>query len=200
MSSTTSESGSAAKSRPGIRVSAAQLEVLSGWASGADLRLQKRARIILLAAEGKSADMIGRELQFAVPTVYKWCRRFDKRGPNGLADLPRSGQPHRLSKPLREEIVRITTEERPPRGSRWTIRLAARHLGVTQHQIRKVWSDAGLRPHELARVADEGSSGSVPPEGDRARAPAPTHEPKPLLGLQRARDRAQGREVSPNQV
>lgn len=124
-----------------------QRQTLSSWADGDDSRRRGRARIVLLSMEGLSPEEVSRRLGVAVPTVYKWLRRFARNGTAGLSDLPRSGQPHRLPKDVRAEILRVTREEAPPHGTRWTIRVAARHLGVTQHQIRQVWSDAGMRPH-----------------------------------------------------
>lgn len=124
-----------------------QRETLSSWVQGDDARRRGRARIILLSAEGLNPDEVSSRLGMAVPTVYKWLRRFARNGTAGLSDLPRSGQPHRLSREVRAEILRVTREEAPPHGARWTIRVAARHMGVTQHQVRQVWSDAGLRPH-----------------------------------------------------
>jgi len=119
------------------------------WSNADDSRRRVRAKIILLTGEGFAPDQISERLGLATPTVYKWLRRFARAGVTGLSDLPRSGQPHRLSEEKRAEILRVTSEEQPPKGTRWTIRVAARHLGVTQHQIRQVWSDAGHRPHAL---------------------------------------------------
>jgi transposase len=119
------------------------------WSDADDNRRKSRAHIILLTAEGLTPDQVGGRLGLATPTVYKWLRRFARDGLSGLSDLPRSGQPHRLSQEKRSEILRVTRDELPPKGGRWTIRVAARHLGVTQHQIRQVWSDAGLKPHDL---------------------------------------------------
>jgi transposase len=128
-------------------LSSEQLQTLTEWAESDDARRRGRARIILLSAQGMSPEEVSKRLAVAVPTVYKWLRRFSRHGVAGLSDLPRSGQPHRLPKETRAEILRVTREEPPPQGARWTIRVAARHLGVTQHQIRQVWSDAGMRPH-----------------------------------------------------
>jgi transposase len=128
-------------------LSAEQRNTLTAWADGDDARRRSRAQIILLSAQGLNPEEVSRRLSLAVPTVYKWLRRFARQGVAGLSDLPRSGQPHRLPKEVRAEILRVTREETPPNGTRWTIRVAARHLGVTQHQVRQVWADAGLRPH-----------------------------------------------------
>lgn len=130
------------------RLSADERATLGAWAEGTEARRRKRAQIVLLSLSGMRADEVSKTLGVATPTVYKWLRRFSRKRLAGLSDLPRSGQPHRLPQEQRAEILRVTREERPPVGNRWTIRVAARHLGVTQHQIRQVWSDAGLRPHE----------------------------------------------------
>jgi transposase len=121
--------------------------MLQSWAQAGDPRSSLRARIILLSAAGRAAADVSIELGVGVPTVYKWCKRFRRAGLAGLVDLPRSGQPRRLSDQQRAEIVRITLHEPPLRGKRWTIRTLARSLGITQHQVRQIWAEAGLRPH-----------------------------------------------------
>lgn len=133
---------------PRISLQARDIEVLESWARSAESRASIRARVILLSASGHTASQVAAELGIGVPTVYKWCKRFRNAGLPGLVDLPRSGQPRRLSEERRAEIVRVTNEEPPLRGRRWTIRTLARTLGVTQHQVRQIWAEAGLRPHE----------------------------------------------------
>lgn len=132
---------------------AEERDILRRWSEQDDARQRTRARIILLSSQGLKPEEVGKQLGIAVPTVYKWLRRFASAGVHGLNDLPRSGQPHRLPKEVRAEILRVTREEMPPEGTRWTIRVAARHLGVTQHQVRQIWADAGFSPH-------------LPPESD----------------------------------
>jgi len=52
-----------------------------------------RARIVLLAADGRSNAQIARALGCATNTVRMWRRRFARRRLDGLADLPRPGRP-----------------------------------------------------------------------------------------------------------
>jgi transposase len=146
------------------------IEVLESWAQGGAARAALRARIVLLSAAGHGAAEVSAQLGVGIPTVYKWCKRFRKSGLAGLVDLPRSGQPRRLSAEKRAEVVRVTTQEPPLRGSRWTIRTLARSLGVTQHQVRQIWAEAGLRPHET----------SAAPVGKVAGSPL-SELPAPLL-------------------
>jgi transposase len=149
-----------------------ELQLLESWAQAAEPRSSLRARIVLLSAAGRSAAEVGTELGVGVPTVYKWCKRFRSAGVAGLLDLPRSGQPRRLSEDRRAEIVRITQQEPPLKGKRWTIRTLARTLGVTQHQVRQIWAEAGLRPHESGDGPTAVQSSLLARSGS-ASAPAP---------------------------
>jgi transposase len=124
-----------------------QSRSLSALSAGNHPRLAERAQVVLLSAEGHAAVRVAERLGVTVRTVYKWRQRFQLLGLEGLRDRARPGQPRRLSRAHREEIVRLTVEELPPEGQRWTIRSVAKRLGVTQHQVRKVWSENAVRPH-----------------------------------------------------
>lgn len=124
-----------------------QRKSLSALSVGNHPRLAERAQVVLLSAEGQPAARVAERLGVTVRTVYKWRRRFQVHGLEGLRDRARPGQPRRLSRQSRDEIVRLTVEELPPEGQRWTIRSVAKRLGVTQHQVRKVWSEHAVRPH-----------------------------------------------------
>ena len=52
-----------------------------------------RARIVLLAAEGRRNDEIAAKLGSARQTVSGWRKRFFEEREAGLADRPRSGRP-----------------------------------------------------------------------------------------------------------
>lgn len=52
-----------------------------------------RARIILLAAEGRSNEEIALDLHLPRPIVSKWRKRYYEEGPPGLQDRPRGGRP-----------------------------------------------------------------------------------------------------------
>ena len=53
----------------------------------------KRARIVLLAAEGRSTRSIGQEVDVQPRIVSKWRHRFADHGLGGLADQPRAARP-----------------------------------------------------------------------------------------------------------
>lgn len=56
-----------------------------------------RAKMILLAAQGKSNDQIADKLDMPRKTVSRWRKRFYESGLAGLEDQPRSGRPSDFS-------------------------------------------------------------------------------------------------------
>jgi transposase len=56
-------------------------------------RVVERARIILLANEGRTNEQIAAELKTRTARVSKWRQRFGPDRLAGLGDSPRSGKP-----------------------------------------------------------------------------------------------------------
>jgi len=59
--------------------------------------LARRARIVLLVAEGNSLSGTARQVDVMETVVRLWCTRFLKQRLDGLSDLPRSGRPRDFS-------------------------------------------------------------------------------------------------------
>ena len=79
-------------------VAPAELAVLRRWASAvqAPAGLVRRAKILLLAAEGVSNTEIAERLGISRPTVIAWRSRYAREGLDGqLADRPRRAAPRR---------------------------------------------------------------------------------------------------------
>lgn len=113
-------------------------------------RMAARARIVLLSEQGLSVEQIASELSIVPPTVYKWRRRFAERGIAGLYDLPRPGQPLKLTEQRKQAIVRLVTEAIPEDALEWSIRRLAKAAGVTEHQARSVLGSRRLGPPSTA--------------------------------------------------
>ena len=97
-----------------------------------------RARVLLLAAEGKSDSDIARLLGLARGTVYNVRRKYhaQARRPLGevLHDAPRSGRPIKLDSRVEAQVTRIACSAPPAGRGRWTLHLIADKLvtrGVT---------------------------------------------------------------------
>jgi len=78
-----------------VEVSEAVRQALEGWlrATSTPLGKARRARAILLLADGVSYVETARLVGLADRHVRKWVRRFVRDGLDGLEDLPRSGRP-----------------------------------------------------------------------------------------------------------
>lgn len=78
------------------------------------VREARRARIVLLCAQGVPLRRIAGVVDMDQHQVGQWRRRFLADRLDGLADQPRSGRPRRLGHDERMEMAAIATSERDP--------------------------------------------------------------------------------------
>src|SRR4051812_9778067 len=83
----------------------------------------ERARIVLLSAGGPSAEAIAAQLGVVPLTVYKWRGRYSRRGIAGLSDLPRPGQPRKMTPGKAKQILDWTIHRVPREATRWSLAL-----------------------------------------------------------------------------
>ena len=108
-----------------VTLTAAERTRLEERARGAKTahRDRLRAQIVLAAARGRDNARIAADLRVTADTVRKWRGRFAVRGLAGLADLPRSGRPRRISELTRAAVVALACQLPAATGvplSRWT--------------------------------------------------------------------------------
>ena len=109
----------------------------------------KRARIVLLAAEGRSTRSIAAEVVVQPRIVSHWRRRFAEHGLGGLKDRPRAGKKPMYGKATNKRIL-VLLEKPPPAGyARWTGPLLAKALGDVD--VQYVWRF--LRAHNIDLAA-----------------------------------------------
>lgn len=112
-------------------------------------REDRRARIILLAAQGETREEIARLTGFSCPTITTWCQRFQLHRLDGLIDKPGRGR----KSPLSADTVRRVLEQvtKPRIGQpRWSCRSMARAVGVSSTTVHKLWAANDLKPHLTA--------------------------------------------------
>jgi transposase len=132
-------------------VAPAELAVLRRWASAvqAPAALVRRAKILLLAAEGVPNTEIAERLGISRPTVIAWRSRYAHEGLTGqLADRPRRGRPHTARRDRRAAIL-ATTLAPPPKHlgiTHWSSRLLASELGISHSTVARVWAEHDLKP------------------------------------------------------
>ena len=108
-----------------------------------------RARILSLCDAGQPANTVASELGTSTNTVYKWLTRYQASGLEGIHDLPRSGQPRKLSQKKVNEVLKLTQEKIPAEATHWSLRIMAKHAGITVWQVQEIWKAAKLKPHRL---------------------------------------------------
>ena len=112
------------------------------------VRVAERARIVLLAAEGKQNREIAEICGATRRTVGVWRRRFaEKRIAGILKDAPRAGRLRSIREEAIREIVRKTTQETPVAGTHWSTRSLAKVMGLSPSTIGRIWRRHGLKPH-----------------------------------------------------
>jgi transposase len=116
-----------------------------------EARVQMRARIVLLAAQGMSDKDIAARLDTDRRVAARWRARFLAAGVDGLLrDASRPGRPRTAREASNvQRVVRITTEQTPPRATHWSTRTLAAHLGTSASAVARIWRAYGLKPHRV---------------------------------------------------
>ncbi len=113
-----------------------------------------RARIVLLASDGLTAEGIAAAVDKSLLTVRRWRRRYMAKGMDGL--LKDATRPSRV-KPLTPEkikqVVHMTLHAKPPNATHWSLRSMASAAGVSYSSVQRIWRAHGLKPHP-AKVED----------------------------------------------
>ena len=109
----------------------------------------RRARIVLLAADGLSNTAIAEKLDVSRRTVGLWRSRFAERRLAGLDDEPRPGAPRKIGDDKIAEVVTRTLETVPEDATHWSRRSMARATGVSVTTVHRIWSAFGLQPHRV---------------------------------------------------
>ena len=109
----------------------------------------RRARIVLLAADGLNNCAIAEKLDVSRRTVGLWRSRFAERRLAGLDDEPRPGAPRKIGDDKIAEVVTRTLETVPDDATHWSRRSMARATGVSVTTVHRIWGAFGLQPHRV---------------------------------------------------
>jgi len=105
----------------------------------------KRARIVLLAADGTANTRIAELVDATVTTVLSWRKRYQAKGLEGLSDAQRSGRPRTLD----HRAIVAETLKPPPKKlgvTHWSSRLLADRLGIGNASVARAWRAYGVKP------------------------------------------------------
>jgi transposase len=139
---------------PPVTLNSSQRETLQQWARSRSLpaRQIERARVVLLAAEGKTDMEIAASLNISNQKAARWRKRFLQLDLAGLMkDAPRPGRKPAISSQIKEELIRRTTQSKLANATHWSTRTMAAEMGVSEATVRRVWHAHGLKPHLVER-------------------------------------------------
>jgi transposase len=123
-----------------IRLDRETRSELEGWlrASTTEQRMVRRARIVLLAADGWASRAIARKVGVMTGVVSVWRTRFAASGIDGLKDKPRPGAKPIYTHTTGKRILAVLDRPVPKGRARWTCELIAEALGdVDVNYVRR---------------------------------------------------------------
>jgi putative transposase len=132
-----------------VDLSREEKKQLSSFASSRSLPHAQvtRAKIVLLAAEGKTNIEIAAILSTTRETVGCWRKRYLEKGIEGLYDEIRPGKPRSISDEDVALLIKTTLETIPNGSTHWSVRTMAAETGFSKSTIHRVWNTFGLQPH-----------------------------------------------------
>lgn len=116
-----------------------------------EARRYRRARMVLLAADGESISAIARVIGSNRTRVGHWLKRFEAQGIDGLDDQQRSGRPIEITPLERHQVVAAACRSPNEFGLARTVwsHVALREALITARLVREISSS------EIGRILDE---------------------------------------------
>jgi transposase len=135
---------------PPVVIDSSQKGALEQWARSRSLPLRQveRAKVVLLAAEGKTDLEIAATLRIGNHKVARWRKRFLKLGLAGLEkDASRRGRKPAIPASVKMEVIHKTTQCSPANATHWSTRTMASEIGISEATVRRIWHANGVKPH-----------------------------------------------------
>jgi transposase len=133
-----------------LRLSAADRKTLEKLVARPSARAGhvRRARVVLLSADGVSGQEIAKRVGISAEYVSRLRRRFKEGGVEGLAERPKAGRKdHAVPADTTERIIQTTLSPPPAGRARWTTRLLGRKFDLANRTISTILRANGLKPH-----------------------------------------------------
>ena len=128
-------------------VSESDRKVLESWVRSTSVPagLARRARIVLLAADGTGTNEIVDKTGSTRPTVTAWRNRYIAEGLAGLDDRPKKGREPEID-PI--EVINATLQAPPEHLgiTHWSSRILGKQLGISNVTVAKIWKRWGIKP------------------------------------------------------
>jgi len=133
-----------------IELTAEEEQTLRMWtrAGTTEQRLARRARVILLCAQGLPIKETAEQCGLSQLSVFKWKRRFLEQRLEGLSDEPRPGRPARITPAQRLAVVDLATSTPEQGKSSWSVTDLARASGLSRTTVHRILAEGKLKPHK----------------------------------------------------
>jgi len=107
----------------------------------------RRARIVLMAAEGATNGAIAQKVGLSQQSVSKWRKRYVEEGLSGLHDELRPGRPRTISDEKVSVLIHKTLHTKPKGATHWSTRSMAKENRLSRATVHRIWKAFGLQPH-----------------------------------------------------
>src|SRR5262245_28846643 len=132
-----------------VKVSPAEREQLDSIVRSRSLphSLVRRARIIVMSADGVGNGLIAQRCGVSVVTISHWRRCWRERGVAGLHGELRPGRPRSYDDERVAALMRKVLQSRPPEATQWSVRSAAQASGISKSTVARYFALFGVQPH-----------------------------------------------------
>jgi transposase len=132
-----------------VEVSSAEREQLAAIVRSRSLphSLVRRARIMLMSADGSPNGVIAQGCGVSVPTISHWRRCWRERGVAGLHGELRPGRPRSYDDERVATLMTKVLHSRPPNATHWSVRGAAKQTGISKSTVARYFALFGVQPH-----------------------------------------------------
>src|SRR5258705_5214840 len=111
----------------------------------------RRARLILLLAEGHTWDEVSERIGCSRGFVASWSKRFSEQRIAGLYSRHLGQVASVLTPELEARILEATRRAPSDGATHWSTRKLAEHLDVSHMMVARVWAKHGLKPQRVER-------------------------------------------------
>lgn len=109
--------------------------------------LVRRARMVLMSAEGQDNSTIAQTLGVSKPTVGMWRKRFLLRGIAGMYGEKPSGRPRSHDDEQVATLMRRALTSQPKDATHWSTRSFAKASGLSKSSVQRYFALFGIQPH-----------------------------------------------------
>src|SRR6202051_2959495 len=111
----------------------------------------RRARLVLLVAEGHTWDEVSERIDCSRGFVASWSKRFTEQRIAGLYSRHLGQVATVLTPRLEARILEATRHAPPGAATHWSTRKRGAHLEGSHIIVARVWRKHGLQPHRMER-------------------------------------------------